>query len=57
MNSQVYDDYGVSSEASTERHLKKKDNPVSIINDKQFELTRKSLQSKQKVMSCRLESV
>lgn len=61
MNSQVYDGYDVSSEALKgiwrKRHLKKKDNPVSIINDKQFELTRKSLQSKQKVMSFRLESV
>ena len=34
--------------SSLERHLKKNYYPVSIINDKQFELTRKSLQSKQK---------
>lgn len=34
--------------SSIERHLKKNDYPASIINDKQFELTRKSLQSKQK---------
>ena len=34
--------------SSLERHLKKHDYPVSIINDKQFEFFRKSLQSKQK---------
>lgn len=34
--------------SSIERDLKKNDYPVSIINDKQFELTRKSLQSKEK---------
>ena len=34
--------------ASFERHLKKTNYPASIITDKEFELTRKSLQSKQK---------
>ena len=34
--------------SSIERHLKRNNYPVSIINDKQFELTRKCLQSKQK---------
>ena len=34
--------------SSLERHLKKTDYLVSIINDKKFELARKSLQSKQK---------
>ena len=34
--------------SSIERHLKRNNYPVSIINDKQFALTRKCLQSKQK---------
>ena len=34
--------------SSLERHLKKNDYPVSIINNKQFELARKSLQSNKK---------
>jgi len=34
--------------ASVERHLKKNSYPVSIISDRQFELTRRCLQSKQK---------
>ena len=34
--------------SSVVQHLKKNDYLVSIINDKQFELARKSLQSKQK---------
>ena len=34
--------------SSLKRHLKKNDYSVSIINDKQFELARKSLQSKHK---------
>lgn len=41
------EDYGPSSlrrlVSSIERRLKKNDYPVSIINDKQFELSRKSL--------------
>ena len=34
--------------SSTGRRLKKNDFPLSIINDKRFELTRKNLHSKQK---------
>ena len=34
--------------SSTGRNLKKNDFPLSIINDKRFELTRKNLQSNQK---------
>ena len=34
--------------SSLERYLKKNDYPVGIMNDKQFEVARKSLQSKQK---------
>ena len=34
--------------ASVERHLKKNSYPASIFSDRQFELTRRCLQSKQK---------